>query len=147
MQDIDGALRGGTAGPLLRHPLAAVVLLALVVCCAGTFSHSLWSPDEPTGAAVGRAMHDTGDLVVPRLNGAPFLEKPPLYWWTQVASMRWLGVAPLSARLPSALFALGTLGVAWLLARRAGVDPPLLAPLVLASTALFAFQSGRIEVD
>ena len=27
-------------------------------------------------------MADSGDWIVPRLNGEPFLEKPPLYWWT-----------------------------------------------------------------
>src|SRR5215470_8299257 len=79
MRDIEGAL---------RRPLGAVLLLSILVCCAGTFSHSLWSPDEPTGAAVGRAMADSGDLIVPRLNGEPFLEKPPLYWWVQVAAFR-----------------------------------------------------------
>src|SRR6185369_16298139 len=147
MRDID-ALRGGTAGPLLRHPLAAAILLALVVCCAGTFSHSLWSPDEPTGAAVGRAMYDTGDLTVPRLNGSPFIEKPPLYWWVQVAVFRLFGLSHGVARLPSALFGILTILTTYLLGRRlGGLRQGLLAAAVLGSTALFAEEVERVGVD
>ncbi|HEY2737712.1 MAG TPA: glycosyltransferase family 39 protein, partial [Thermoanaerobaculia bacterium] len=148
MQDIDGALRSGTASPLRRHSLAAVILLALLVCCAGTFSHSLWSPDEPTGAAVGRAMHDTGDLIVPRLNGSPFLEKPPLYWWVQVALFKVFGLSHGVARLPSALFGILTMLITYLLGRRLGGPwQGLLAAVVLGSTALFAEEVERVVVD
>jgi hypothetical protein len=50
-----------------REALTAAVL-AVVLCFAGIGSHHLWSPDEPTGAAVGRAMLDSGNLIVPQLN-------------------------------------------------------------------------------
>jgi 4-amino-4-deoxy-L-arabinose transferase-like glycosyltransferase len=124
----------------------AGLVLALLLCFAG-LGRSLWSPDEPTGAAVGRAMLATGDLVVPRLNGQPFLEKPPLYWWVQVLSLRTFGVTPAAARLPSALFGAATLLVAWALGRRFGARPALLAPLILASTVLFVEETGRVVVD
>jgi 4-amino-4-deoxy-L-arabinose transferase-like glycosyltransferase len=124
------------------------ILLALVVCCAGTFSHSLWSPDEPTGAAVGRAMYDTGDLIVPRLNGSPFLEKPPLYWWVQVALFRLFGLSHSVARLPSALFGILTILITYLLGRRlGGPRQGLLAAAILGSTALFAEEVERVVVD
>ncbi len=54
------------------------ILLAAAVSFAGLGSHSLWTPDEPRDAAIGLAMLRSGDYVTPRLNGAPFLEKPPL---------------------------------------------------------------------
>jgi len=148
MQALDGPSRGGTASPLLRHSLAAVILLALLTCCAGTFSHSLWSPDEPTGAAVGRAMYETGDLIVPRLNGSPFLEKPPLYWWVQVALFKLFGLSHGVARLPSALFGILTMLTTYLLGRRlGGPRQGLLAAAVLGSTALFAEEVERVVVD
>jgi 4-amino-4-deoxy-L-arabinose transferase-like glycosyltransferase len=152
MRDIDGALRGGAASLPLRHPLAAAILLALLVCCAGTFSHSLWSPDEPTGAVVGRAMFDSGDLIVPRLNGSPFLEKPPLYWWVQVAGFHLFGLSHGVARLPSALFGVLTMLTTYLLGRRlggrlGGMRQGLLAAAVLGSTALFAEEVERVVVD
>src|SRR3954471_7454892 len=97
-------------GPLSpRRSFVLSLVLAVALCCAGIGSHGLWSPDAPTGAAVGRAMLESGDLLVPRLNGAPFLEKPPLYWWTQVALFRLAGVSDATARLPSALFGVLTL--------------------------------------
>lgn len=119
-----------------------------MVCCAGTFSHSLWSPDEPTGAAVGRAMLDTGDLIVPRLNGSPFLEKPPLYWWVQVAAFKVFGLSHGVARLPSALFGVLTMVATYFLGRRlGGPRQGLLAAAVLGSTALFAEEVERVVVD
>lgn len=122
--------------------------LALALCFAGIGGHALWTPDEPTGAAIGRAMLESGDLVVPRLNGKPFLEKPPLYWWVQVAVFRLLGVTDVTARIPSALF--GTLGLlaTWLLGRLWGTEHQgLLAECVLGTTLLFLHNVGRVIVD
>jgi len=139
MEDSDGSL---------RHPLVAAVLLSLLVSFAALGSHSLWSPDEPTGAAVGRAMRDTGDLIVPRLNGSPFLEKPPLYWWVQVEAFKAFGLSAALARLPSALFGFLTLLTTYALGRRlGGPRQGLLAAAVLGSTALFVEEIERVVVD
>jgi 4-amino-4-deoxy-L-arabinose transferase-like glycosyltransferase len=77
-----------------------VILAAAAVSFAGIASHSLWTPDEPRDAAIGKAMWASGDLAMPRLNGSPFLEKPPLAWWAQVAAFRTLGVSDAAARVP-----------------------------------------------
>lgn len=123
-------------------------LLAILISFAGIGSHSLWSPDEPTGAAVGRGMLDSGDLIVPRLNGEPFLEKPPLYWWVQVAAFRVFGVSDAVARLPSALFSMLTLMVAYAIGRRlGGPRQGMLALLVLGMTVVFVQNLGRVVVD
>jgi 4-amino-4-deoxy-L-arabinose transferase-like glycosyltransferase len=127
--------------------LAACLLIAATIL-GGIASHSLWTPDEPTGAAVGRAMLEGGGLVLTTLNGQPFLEKPPLYWWVQVAGLRAFGFTPWAARLPSALFALLTLGLTYLAGRRlGGRRVGLLAGGVLATTALFVEDVGRVLVD
>ena len=132
--------------PRLAFVLA--VLLAAAVAFAGIGSHSLWTPDEPTGAAVGKAMLVSGDLVVPRLNGRPFLEKPPLYWWVQVAVFRLFGVSDAAARVPSALFATLTLLVTFALGRRlGGARLGLLAAGLLATTAEFNEDMGKVVVD
>ena len=122
--------------------------LAMVLCFAGIGTHALWSPDEPTGAAVGRAMLESGDLIVPRLNGVPFLEKPPLYWWAQVAVFRLFGVSDTTARVPSALFGGLALLTAWALGRLWGTERQgLLALCVLGTTLLLLFNVGRVIVD
>ncbi len=130
------------------RPLLAAALLATVVSFAPIASHSLWTPDEPTGAGVGRAMLASGDYLVPRLGGQPFLEKPPLYWWAQVACYRLLGVDDATARLPSALFALGGLLAAYALGRRvAGAAGGLATVAILATTAEWSEDMGRCVVD
>src|SRR4051812_33625835 len=127
---------------------AAAVLLAVLIAFAGIGSHALWSPDEPTGAAVGRAMLYSGDWIVPRLNGQPFLEKPPLYWWVQVAALRAFGVSDVVARVPSALFSTLTLLAAYALGcRLGGRRQGLLALVVLATTLVFMQNLGRVVVD
>lgn len=100
------------------RPLLVLCLLAALLSFVG-LRHELWTPDEPRVAAIGRAMWRSGDLAVPRLNGRPFLEKPPLYWWSEAAVFAVAGraTAPL-ARLPSALFGFGSALLTYALARR-----------------------------
>src|SRR5579872_24496 len=148
MRDESGqTLHGGGAWPSFR----AALFLALLLSFAAVGSHSLWSPDEPTGAGVGRAMADSGrwaGWIVPRLNGEPFLEKPPRYWWTLAASLRGLGISDAAARFPSALFAVLTLLVAWEAGRRlGGPREGLLATAVLGTTMLFVQNATRVTVD
>jgi len=131
-----------------RRPLLAAALLAAAVSFAPIASHSLWTPDEPTGAAVGRTMLASGDWILPRLGGQPFLEKPPLYWWVQAAGYRLLGASDWTARLPSALFAVGGLLAAYGLGRRLGGPAVGLAAAgVLATTAEWSEDMGRSVVD
>ena len=61
-------------------------LLLLVACCGfllfyGLGAFGLLGADEPRYAQVAREMLDRGDWVTPTLNGKPWLEKPPLYYW------------------------------------------------------------------
>jgi len=136
------------SGERAARPLLAAALLALAVSFAPIASHSLWTPDEPTGAAVGRTMLESGDYVLLRLGGQPFLEKPPLYWWVQAAGYRLLGASDWTARLPSALFAAGALLAAYALGRRVGGPAAGLATVgVLATTAEWSEDMGRCLVD
>lgn len=126
----------------------AVAAFALLASFAGIGSHSLWTPDEPRDAAVGKAMLESGDYLVPRLNGRPFLEKPPLYWWAQAACFKALGVGDARARVPSALFAALTLLLTYGMGRRiGGPRVGLFAAAVLATTAEFVEDMPRAVVD
>jgi len=128
--------------------LAGVALAAAAVSFAGIGSHSLWTPDEPRDAAIGKAMWASGDLAMPRLDGRPFLEKPPLAWWAQAAAYRAFGVSDTVARVPSALCATLTLLVTYALGRRlGGRRAGWLAAGALASTAEFSEDMGRAIVD
>jgi 4-amino-4-deoxy-L-arabinose transferase-like glycosyltransferase len=60
-------------------------------------------------------MHDRGDFLVPRFLGRAFLDKPILFFWTQLASISAFGMNPVAARLPGMLFALlGIVTTGWL---------------------------------
>jgi 4-amino-4-deoxy-L-arabinose transferase-like glycosyltransferase len=69
-------------------------------------ARDLWNPDEPRYAQVSREMLETGDWVVPHLNGDVYKEKPPLYFWLVALMSKPCGnVNETTARLPSALAA------------------------------------------
>ena len=54
---------------------------------------------------------------MPRLNGLPYFEKPPLLYWANAAALRVLGPTPWAARLPTRLAGLGTVILVVLAAR------------------------------
>ena len=92
-----------------KERLLLVALLALLAAVwlepPGSW---LAEPDEARYAEIPREMLATGDFVTPRLNGVPYLEKPPLLYWANAASIRLFGETPWAARLPTRLAALGT---------------------------------------
>jgi 4-amino-4-deoxy-L-arabinose transferase-like glycosyltransferase len=85
-------------------PLVALVLL-MPLWIIGVVGRAVWSPDEPREHDIAYNMLQSGDVVVPQLAGAPFVEKPPLAYWVQSASMRLFGPSILAARLPNLLWA------------------------------------------
>ena len=79
--------------------LAALWLLLLCLAVV----RPLAVPDEGRYAEVGRWMLQSGDWLVPRLNGIPFFHKPPLLHWLQASSMAVFGQYAWAARLVPAL--------------------------------------------
>jgi 4-amino-4-deoxy-L-arabinose transferase-like glycosyltransferase len=111
--------------------------------------HGLWRPDEPQVAGVCAEMAYEKDFVVPRLNGRPFLEKPPLYYALGATFGNIFGKDnDLSYRLVSIFFACLTLFITFgMVSIRDGTMNGLLASGVLASSWGF-FQLARwIQVD
>jgi 4-amino-4-deoxy-L-arabinose transferase-like glycosyltransferase len=76
-------------------------------------------------AQIARNMLVSGDWVTARLDGVPYLEKPPLIYWTIALSYKVFGVHDWSARIPMALSALALCWVTagfgvWAFGKRAG---------------------------
>ncbi len=106
-------------------------------------ARDLWEPDETRYAVVAREMKETGNWIVPHLNGAIYSEKPPLFFWLVNLSTLLLGDNEFANRLPSALAGLITVLVTFLLgARLFGVRAGFLSGLVLV-TGFFLSQISR----
>lgn len=105
-------------------------------------------PDEPRYARIAQEMMERSDWVVPTLTGSPWLEKPPLAYWGMILSYRLLGVSEFSARVPSALCALGTaLLLFWAVRPTFGFVRAWLTALTLGTAALFIGFAGAGSTD
>jgi hypothetical protein len=69
----------------------------------------LFDWDEINFAESAREMIATGDYLTVRINYLPFWEKPPLFIWMQVLSMKIFGINEFAARFPNALCGIATL--------------------------------------
>ncbi len=88
----------------------------------------------------------TGDFVTPRLNGAPYFEKPPLLYWSNAASFALFGTTPWAARLPTRLFGTATaILLAYAVARSRGRREGLFAAIFYLA-APFGFASARMNL-
>lgn len=73
----------------------------------GLIAHDPWKPDEAYSFGLVYSLVNGGSWVVPTLAGAPFMEKPPLYYLTAAATARTLSsILPLhdAARLATAFY-------------------------------------------
>jgi 4-amino-4-deoxy-L-arabinose transferase-like glycosyltransferase len=89
---------------ILALALAVVVLYLLFLG-----RHGLHESDEGRYAEIAREMKDSGDLLIPTLNGIPHFQKPPVIYWSTAASLSVLGENEVAARMVSLLAALGVL--------------------------------------
>jgi len=105
-------------------------------------------PDEGRYGEVSRWMLQSGDWLVPRLDGIPFFHKPPLLHWVDAVLMAGLGVHVWVARLGPALHA-GLMAVALYLSVRPLGDERLArrASLMLGSSLSFLVGGQYINHD
>ena len=130
----------------LPLPIFAVAAATLVLALVHTRALPLIDRDEGRYAEAAREMVATGDWLVPRLFGVPYLEKPPLYYWLTAAAYRVVGVDELGARLVSALAgACGVLAIGLVGRRYFGARAGLLAAVVLATSGLY-FVLARVAI-
>ena len=114
-------------------------MLAAAACLffARLGSLALVEPDEGRNAEVAREMLASGDWLTPHFDTLPYLDKPALLFWLVAGSFRVWGLSEWAARFPSALAAMATAFLGWLLARRMfGGRVALRAGLVWATSPL-----------
>jgi 4-amino-4-deoxy-L-arabinose transferase-like glycosyltransferase len=141
------AVRQAAVGPW--RWVLLVVLLTGAYFAVGVFDHDIWSPTEPAVAGVVWEMYAHDDLAVPRINGLPYLEKPPLYYWAAWACCKIGGrISAGLLRLPAATFGALCLLLAFSAARsRYGAAAAWLATTLAATTPCFYELSHRATAD
>src|SRR5258706_470553 len=107
-------LRAVERAPITRFlPAWMVALIALAYAMPGWIGHDPWKQAEAYVFGAVYEMLQTGDWIIPRVAGVPFMENPPLFHWsaaaTATAFSRWLPL-PDGARLASLVFVLATVG-------------------------------------
>lgn len=99
--------------------VAGCLILFGVLFSWNTWERDFWRPDEPRYAELTRQMESTGDWVVPRLYGEPYLDVPPLVCWLGGAVHMATGLDPrFSYRLPMVLGAIFGLWLTYLAGRK-----------------------------
>ena len=134
-------------GEALGGAGAATLMLALFVAwlLPGLFGHDPWKPDEAYTFGLVYHILERGDWLVPTLAGEPFMEKPPLFYWTAALFARSLaGVLPLhdAAHLASLFYVALALVFTWLAA-----DRRIAAPLVLAGCLGYLQHAHQLITD
>ncbi len=129
------------------------ILLAICIASAILFflnlqSRDFWAPDEGDFAQIVRELD--GNLIVPHLNGKPYGEKPPLFYYLNYLSVKVF--SPLkdeaSMRIPTALSALlAAILFFYVACRSFGNKEALLAALILISSPLYYWQARYLQVD
>jgi 4-amino-4-deoxy-L-arabinose transferase-like glycosyltransferase len=99
--------------------LLATIVLGLLIFFFNLGGRDLWDPDETRYAVVAREMRETGQWILPHLNGAIYAEKPPFFFWLVNLSVFFLGEgSELANRLPSALAGFATILLTFFLGER-----------------------------
>ncbi len=132
-----------------RRAFSLLLLFAALAALAGLNARELDSGDETRVAGIAAEMFVEKDYLIPRLNGEPFLEYPPLYYWAASAAFGAFGINDAAAKLPNALAAIGSAVVLFFLARRMKYSPrcALMAGVMLSSGIQFFLNSRRCMVD
>lgn len=134
---------------LARRRYWVVLGVGVLVYVAFLGQRDLWYPDEPDLAEVCRAMFVSGDWIVPRQNGEPWIDYWPALYWAGTASSHLLGgMSEFSLRLPSAVA--GVLLALWTCAfasKRFGPRAGAWSGLLLLTFPQLAYNATSFRPD
>jgi 4-amino-4-deoxy-L-arabinose transferase-like glycosyltransferase len=121
-----------------------------VVCLVVIFTNlggaALFEPDEGRNAEKAREILLLGDWVTPYENFLTTLDKPIFFYWLIALCFKIFGISEWSARLPSALAALGCILLVYRLARRHWGSREALWGCLILVTSIEFFMFSRIVI-
>lgn len=126
-----------------------VVALLSLLCLWGIGDIAFVSLNEARRAVTVREMFQSHDWLLPRMNDELYLAKPPLFYWLALLPVSLFGaVSEWAVRLPSALFALASMGGAYYWGSRlGGRGMGIFASLFLAANASFSQFARGAEIE
>ena len=132
-----------------RGYVFAIIAIGIALFFFNLGGRDLWEPDETRYAVVAREMKETGNWVLPHLNGEVYAEKPPLFFWLVNLSTFFLGVNDeFTNRLPSALAGFITFLLVFFFGKRLfNTRGGFLSSLILATCFLFPQLSRWMMLD
>jgi 4-amino-4-deoxy-L-arabinose transferase-like glycosyltransferase len=132
-----------------RKYFLAIIVLGLLIFFFNLGGRDLWDPDETRYAVVAREMRDTGQWVLPHLNGEVYAEKPPLFFWLVNLSTFFFGKnTEFTNRLPSALAGFIILFVTFLFGEKLfNLRVGFISAMVLATCILLPRLSRWMMLD
>ena len=131
--------------PAIRN-FALVFVGSLLLHVAGTWNIPLVDRDEPRFAEAAREMRERGDYVIPYFNDKYRFDKPPLIYWTQMASYSLFGENEFGARFPSAVAAALTAVLLFAWGRRIGSERTGWWAAIIFSLCLQTFVHAKAAV-
>ena len=127
------------------------VLLTIIIGIlfgATVGQYPLAAPDGARYAEIPREMVVTKDYITPHLNGIKYFEKPPLFYWLQAASIKFLGVSDFAVSIVNALMALATALCIYFTSRKLyGRLQGIIASFIFATSSLVFVLTRAITVD
>lgn len=132
-----------------KHHLLILGALSACLFTLNIWGYDLWPPDEPRFAQVSREMMMSGDYLAPHMNGEPYMEKPPLFFWLIAAVSAPVGdVTEWTARIPSAMAGVVTVLLTYALANRLyGATVAFWSGLILMTFQRFWWQARFGQID
>jgi len=128
--------------------LALVVAAACVSFFPGLGLTAFWSPSEGRVVEIAREMIETGDYVLPRINGRLALTKPPLVHWITCFGFEHFGYTETVARFPCALLGvLAAVGVFMIGRKFFGTAGAAFAGVALALAPDYVFIGRGARID
>ncbi len=133
-------------------PFKAFVLVTAVISFTVLFGiggTALLDPDEPVYAETAKEMIRFHEYLSPRIYNEYWYDKPPIFYWLLVASLKLFGgFSELAARIPASLMAIGavlmtTLSAARQFSPRAG----FWSGLVMGTTVMIMYMGKASVTD
>jgi len=129
-------------------PYLTIICVGLILFLPFLGHVALFDWDEVNFAEIAREMIVTNDYLNVQIDYKPFWEKPPLFIWMQVSSMKLFGINEFAARFPNAICGIATLLVLFKIGKKLFNEKMgLIWVFVYSGSFLpfFYFKSGIID--